>query len=162
LRACPTPHASPTGGAHAAAAYSGPLVRNRAGVQLTTIELNPAENALLAEIKATNLGASAVDLLRIFKVRCRRCVPVSALECSSVHCNVKLTTSHLCPALARSCLGSMLLHLRRAGLTLATSALRLGTPSHICPGTEALKFGSDLAHLAGTGLTPAASAPGGS
>ena len=45
-------------------------MRNRAGVQLTTIERNPAENAVLAEIKVKNLGASSVDLLRIFKVRC--------------------------------------------------------------------------------------------
>jgi hypothetical protein len=47
-----------------------PLVRNRAGVQLATIELNPAENEVLAEIKAKNIGTSSVDLLRIFKVRC--------------------------------------------------------------------------------------------
>ena len=40
------------------------------GVQLATIERIPAENVVLAEIKARNMGTSSVDLLRMFKVRC--------------------------------------------------------------------------------------------
>jgi hypothetical protein len=41
-------------------------------VQLTTIQRNVAGKALVADVKAKNLGASSVDLLRIVKVRRRR------------------------------------------------------------------------------------------
>jgi hypothetical protein len=41
-------------------------------VQLAAIERTAAGAALVAGVKAKNLDASAVDLLRIVKVRCRR------------------------------------------------------------------------------------------
>jgi hypothetical protein len=40
-------------------------------VQLTTIQRNAAWKALVADVKAENLDASPVDLLRIVKARCR-------------------------------------------------------------------------------------------
>ena len=52
-------------------------------VQLATIEHSTAGNALVADVKAKNLDASSVDLLRIVKVRCRQCAPLSALGCPS-------------------------------------------------------------------------------
>jgi hypothetical protein len=54
------------------------------GVQLTTIQRNAAWKALVADVKAENLDASSVDLLRIVKVRCRWCAPLSVLECPSI------------------------------------------------------------------------------
>ncbi len=53
-------------------------------VQLTTIQRNAAGKALVADVKAKNLGASSVDLLRIVKVRRRRCAPSSVLGCRSI------------------------------------------------------------------------------
>ena len=50
-------------------------------VQLATIERNAAGAALVAGAKAKHLDASAVDLLLRVKVRCRRCAPLSVLEC---------------------------------------------------------------------------------
>ena len=56
--------------------------------QLVSVQRNPTGAALLADAKAKNLDASAVDLLRIVKVRCRRmcrCLGWRALgppECS--------------------------------------------------------------------------------
>ncbi len=42
-------------------------------MQLATIQRNAAGKALVADVKAKNLDASPVELLRIVKVRCRRC-----------------------------------------------------------------------------------------
>ncbi len=55
-------------------------------VQLAKIQHDAAGKALLllADVKAKNLDASSVDLLRIVKVRCGRCAPWSVPECSSV------------------------------------------------------------------------------
>jgi hypothetical protein len=49
--------------------------------QLVSVQRNPTGAALLADAKAKNLDASAVDLLRIVKVRCRRCAPLPGLAC---------------------------------------------------------------------------------
>ncbi len=46
-------------------------------VQLAAIELDAAGAALVAGVKAKNLDASSVDLLRIVKVRCHRRAPWS-------------------------------------------------------------------------------------
>ena len=58
-------------------------------LQLATIQRNPAGKALVANVKAKNLEASTVDLLRLVKARCRRwrtvvCagVPPGLLDCS--------------------------------------------------------------------------------
>ena len=53
-------------------------------MQLATIQRNAAGKALVADVKAKNLDASSVDLLRIVKVRCRRCALSFVLECPSV------------------------------------------------------------------------------
>jgi hypothetical protein len=53
-------------------------------LQLATIQRNAAGKALVADIKVKHLDASSVDLLRIVKVRCRRCAPSSVLGCPSV------------------------------------------------------------------------------
>jgi hypothetical protein len=52
-------------------------------VQLAAIERTAAGAALVAGVKAKNLDASAVDILRIVKVRCRRRAPWSVRECPS-------------------------------------------------------------------------------
>jgi hypothetical protein len=54
------------------------VTENRS-VQLATTQRNAAGKALVADAKAKNLDASPVDLLRIVKVRCRRCAPSSVL-----------------------------------------------------------------------------------
>jgi hypothetical protein len=53
-------------------------------MQLSAIQHNAAGKALVADAKAKNLDASSVDLLRIVRVRCRRCAPLSVRECPSV------------------------------------------------------------------------------
>jgi hypothetical protein len=51
--------------------------------ELAAIARNAAGAALLAGAKAKKLDASAVDLLRLVKVRCRRCAPSSVRGCPS-------------------------------------------------------------------------------
>ena len=53
-------------------------------MQLAAIQRNAPLKALVADVKAKNPDASSVDLLRIVKVRCRRCAPLSVLECFSL------------------------------------------------------------------------------
>ncbi len=50
-------------------------------MQLAAIERNAVGKALVADVKAKNLDASPVDLLRIVKARCRRCAPLSVRGC---------------------------------------------------------------------------------
>ena len=49
--------------------------------QLAAIKRDAAAAALVSDVTAKNLDASTVDLLLCVKVRCRRCAPLSALEC---------------------------------------------------------------------------------
>ena len=58
------------------------MTENRC-VQLAAIQRNAAGKALVADVKANNLDASAVNLLRLVKVRCRRCAPLSVLDWSA-------------------------------------------------------------------------------
>ncbi len=50
-------------------------------VQLAAIQCNAAGKALVADVTAKNVDASAVDLLRLVKARCRRGAPLAVLEC---------------------------------------------------------------------------------
>ncbi len=59
------------------------MTENRC-VQLATIQRNAAGAVLVADVKAKHLDASPVDLLRLVKVPCRRCAPMSVLGCPSV------------------------------------------------------------------------------
>jgi hypothetical protein len=56
------------------------VIENRC-LQLATIQRNPAGKALVANVKAKNLEASTVDLLRIVKARCCRCAPLAVRGC---------------------------------------------------------------------------------